>query len=81
MKFHSIDYKKIWKFLKPEFPKSLKAREEFLQIQRFSAYFGNSAKFWLGLQDDYDIEYEMSEKSNEIKRFERIRAAKEKDVA
>ena len=48
---------------------------------RLSAYFGNSPKFWLGLQDDYDIEYEMSEKSNEIKRFERIRAAKEKDVA
>ena len=21
-----------------------------------SKYFGNSAKFWLGLQDDYDIE-------------------------
>lgn len=25
---------------------------------RFSKYFGNSAKFWLGLQDDYDIEEE-----------------------
>jgi addiction module HigA family antidote len=23
-----------------------------------SSYFGNSAKFWLGLQDDYDIEEE-----------------------
>jgi len=23
---------------------------------RFSRYFGNSPKFWLGLQDDYDIE-------------------------
>jgi len=23
---------------------------------RLSSYFGNSAKFWLGLQDDYDIE-------------------------
>ena len=23
---------------------------------RFSKYFGNSAKFWLGIQDDYDIE-------------------------
>lgn len=23
---------------------------------RLSRYFGNSAKFWLGLQDDYDIE-------------------------
>jgi len=25
---------------------------------RLGAYFGNSAKFWLGLQDDYDIEDE-----------------------
>ena len=25
---------------------------------RLSNYFGNSAKFWLGLQDDYDIEFE-----------------------
>jgi addiction module HigA family antidote len=23
---------------------------------RLSAFFGNSAKFWLGLQDDFDIE-------------------------
>jgi antitoxin HigA-1 len=23
---------------------------------RLSRYFGNSAKFWLGLQDDFDIE-------------------------
>ncbi len=30
---------------------------------RFSKYFGNSAKFWLGLQDDFDIEEEMSAKS------------------
>jgi len=27
---------------------------------RLSCYFGNSAKFWLGLQDDYDIEAEKS---------------------
>lgn len=25
---------------------------------RLSRYFGNSAKFWLGLQDDYDLEEE-----------------------
>ncbi len=25
---------------------------------RLSKYFGTSAKFWLGLQDDYDIEVE-----------------------
>lgn len=26
---------------------------------RLSKYFGNSAKFWLGLQDDFDIEEEI----------------------
>jgi addiction module HigA family antidote len=39
---------------------------------RLSKYFGNSAKFWLGLQDDFDIEEEMSSKElelNEIKRY------------
>lgn len=25
---------------------------------RLGKYFGNSAKFWLGLQDDYDLEAE-----------------------
>ena len=30
---------------------------------RFSNYFGNSAKFWLGLQDDYDIEEELASKN------------------
>jgi len=25
---------------------------------RLSQYFGNSAKFWLGLQDDFDLEGE-----------------------
>jgi len=40
---------------------------------RLSAYFGNSAKFWLGLQDDYDIENELREKSTEVKRISKIR--------
>ena len=29
---------------------------------RLSRYFGNSAKFWLGLQNDYDIEEEQHSK-------------------
>ncbi|WP_395044454.1 HigA family addiction module antitoxin [Flavobacterium sp.] len=40
---------------------------------RLSQYFGNSAKFWLGLQDDYDIEEGKESKEKElqsIKRFE-----------
>jgi antitoxin HigA-1 len=28
---------------------------------RLSAYFGTTAKFWLGLQDDYDLEQESSQ--------------------
>lgn len=33
---------------------------------RLSKYFGNSAKFWLGLQDDYDIEEEKKRKASEL---------------
>ena len=33
---------------------------------RFSKFFGNSAKFWLGLQDDYDIENESRSKNKEL---------------
>lgn len=29
---------------------------------RFASYFGTTAKFWLGLQDDYDIEEEKESK-------------------
>ncbi|MBA4240685.1 MAG: addiction module antidote protein, HigA family [Sphingobacteriaceae bacterium] len=39
---------------------------------RFSKFFGNSAKFWLGLQDDFDIEEEKTNKQkdlNSIKQF------------
>lgn len=34
---------------------------------RLSMYFGNSAKFWLGLQDDYDIEEEARMNKSELK--------------
>lgn len=34
---------------------------------RLSKYFGNSAKFWLGLQDDYDIEEEILSKGDSLK--------------
>jgi len=33
---------------------------------RLSVYFGTTAKFWLGLQDDYDIEEERNEKGAEL---------------
>lgn len=33
---------------------------------RLSKYFGTTAKFWLGLQDDYDIEEERNAKKVEL---------------
>ena len=33
---------------------------------RLSKYFGNSPKFWLGLQNDFDIEEEQKKKINEL---------------
>ncbi len=44
---------------------------------RLSIYFGNSAKFWLGLQDDYELEAAIRTKQNDfnmIKRFEHLSA-------
>ncbi len=40
---------------------------------RFAKYFGTSAKFWLGLQDDYDLEeqkIQMEKELNNIKPIE-----------
>jgi len=45
---------------------------------RLSSYFGNSAKFWLGLQDDYDTESETRLHSIV---FERIRHRSLKQIA
>jgi addiction module HigA family antidote len=45
---------------------------------RLSKYFGNSAKFWLGLQDDYDIEEERDKKKAEL---EEIKKYENKNVA
>ena len=33
---------------------------------RLGKYFGNSAKFWLGMQDDFDLEEEANAKSSLI---------------
>jgi addiction module HigA family antidote len=33
---------------------------------RLSLFFGNSVKFWLSLQDDFDIEEELRLKKNEF---------------
>ena len=39
---------------------------------RLSKYFGNSAKFWLGLQDDFDIEEERNQKKDELDGIEKF---------
>jgi addiction module HigA family antidote len=41
---------------------------------RLSKYFGNSAKFWLGLQDDFDIEEEISLKGPMLKSIKALNA-------
>ncbi len=38
---------------------------------RLSQYFGNSAKFWLGLQDDYDLEEELTSRKREFQKIKR----------
>ena len=38
---------------------------------RLSKYFGNSAKFWLGLQDDYDLEVELTVRKREFQKIKR----------
>ena len=42
---------------------------------RFSKFFGNSAQFWLGLQDDYDLEEEKYKLEEELKLIHRVKAS------
>jgi addiction module HigA family antidote len=39
---------------------------------RFSKFFGTSEKFWLGLQDDYDLEEERLDKTKEFQEIKSI---------
>src|SRR5512138_1282227 len=39
---------------------------------RLSYYFGNSAKFWLGLQNDFDLEEEKKSKSAVLRKIKNI---------
>jgi addiction module HigA family antidote len=41
---------------------------------RLSLYFGNTPKFWLGLQDDYDIEEERANKQKELAQIKHFSA-------
>jgi antitoxin HigA-1 len=39
---------------------------------RLSKYFGTSSKFWLGLQNDFDIEEEMQTIKKELEQIETV---------
>lgn len=40
---------------------------------RLSCYFGNSAKFWLGLQNDFDLEEEKRAIKEELRHIKRLK--------
>ena len=42
---------------------------------RLSHFFANSARFWLGLQDDFDIERELDSKSVEFNTIKQLLSA------
>ena len=42
---------------------------------RLSVFFGNSPQFWLGLQDDYDLEEEKIRLGEVLKGIQRIKAS------
>lgn len=42
---------------------------------RFSKYFGNSADFWLGIQDEYDLREERKKIAGELELIPHIRAS------
>ncbi|MEX0772363.1 MAG: HigA family addiction module antitoxin [Balneolales bacterium] len=39
---------------------------------RLSRFFGTSARFWLGLQDDYDLEDEQERKHDELNAIKKL---------
>ena len=39
---------------------------------RLGKFFGTTPKFWLGLQDDYDLEEELNNKAQELKEIRTI---------
>ncbi len=39
---------------------------------RLSRFFGNSPRFWLGLQNDFDLEEEGNQKENELNKIKPI---------
>ena len=42
---------------------------------RLSEFFGNSAQFWLGLQDEYDLEEEREKIGDELSGIQRMKVS------
>ncbi len=42
---------------------------------RFSKYFGNSADFWLGIQDEYDLREEKKRIAEELDMIQQVKAS------
>lgn len=42
---------------------------------RLAKFFGTTAKFWLNLQDDYDLEEEHNRKQKELESIKQIKGA------
>jgi addiction module HigA family antidote len=42
---------------------------------RLSAYFGNSAEFWLGVQDEYDLRLERARIQEDLKKIPHVMAS------
>jgi addiction module HigA family antidote len=42
---------------------------------RLAKFFGTSAKFWLGLQDDYDLEEALNQKEQEFNNIKHIKGS------
>ena len=42
---------------------------------RLAEFFGNSAQFWLGLQDDYDLEEERAKIGDELSGIQRMKVS------
>ena len=47
---------------------------------RLSSFFGNSAKFWLGLQDDFDIENTKEAHQSVYQRIRKVDFARRRQV-
>lgn len=48
---------------------------------RLSRFFGNSVKFWLGLQDDYDVRVELAEKKEQFDHIKQLNTCLHKTEA